>query len=263
MPPPAPRCCGGRLFITAARLGEANMPIETPTIASTSANGRNGEVDRQQRQQEEAQRGAEHPARREPARAEAVGQVSGGRAGDQHAERQRQHVDARPQRRVGEVVAVLGQPDALQPDDQHEHQPAARDRREERRERPERERADAEQRQAEHRLGDASLDRRERDQARHAGAQQPEHPRAAPAGGVAAVGPDAVGDRHHDQDQPERERDVAPPVDGARVWACCAPRASGTPTPCRTAPPAPRSGTPGASRSAPAGRRGPARRTCR
>ena len=42
MPPPAPRSCGGRLFITAARLGEANMPIEMPTIASTSANSANG-----------------------------------------------------------------------------------------------------------------------------------------------------------------------------------------------------------------------------
>ena len=30
MPPPAPRSPGGRLFITAARLGEANMPIEMP-----------------------------------------------------------------------------------------------------------------------------------------------------------------------------------------------------------------------------------------
>ena len=30
MPPPAPRSPGGRLFITAARLGEANIPIEIP-----------------------------------------------------------------------------------------------------------------------------------------------------------------------------------------------------------------------------------------
>ncbi len=38
IPPPAPRSPGGRLFITAARLGEANIPIEMPTSASTSAN---------------------------------------------------------------------------------------------------------------------------------------------------------------------------------------------------------------------------------
>ena len=38
MPPPAPRSPGGRLFITAARLGDANSPIEIPFISSTSAN---------------------------------------------------------------------------------------------------------------------------------------------------------------------------------------------------------------------------------
>ena len=38
MPPPAPRAPGGRLFMTAARLGEANIPIEIPLSASTSAN---------------------------------------------------------------------------------------------------------------------------------------------------------------------------------------------------------------------------------
>ena len=38
MPPPAPRSPAGRLFITAARLGEANIPIEMPVSNSTSAN---------------------------------------------------------------------------------------------------------------------------------------------------------------------------------------------------------------------------------
>ena len=38
MPPPAPRSPRGRLFITAARFGEANSPIETPHSSSTSAN---------------------------------------------------------------------------------------------------------------------------------------------------------------------------------------------------------------------------------
>ncbi len=38
MPPPAPRSPGGRLFITAARLGEANSPIDTPISNSTAAN---------------------------------------------------------------------------------------------------------------------------------------------------------------------------------------------------------------------------------
>ena len=38
MPLPAPRSSGGRLFITAARLGEANMPIAIPISSSTSPN---------------------------------------------------------------------------------------------------------------------------------------------------------------------------------------------------------------------------------
>ena len=37
MPPPAPRSSGGRLFITAARLGEANIPIEIPLKARIAA----------------------------------------------------------------------------------------------------------------------------------------------------------------------------------------------------------------------------------
>jgi hypothetical protein len=59
---------------------------------------------------------------------------------------------------------VLGQPDPLQPDDQHEHQAAARDRGKERRKGAEREGADAEQRQAEHRIARAPLDDHERDE---------------------------------------------------------------------------------------------------
>ena len=38
MPPPAPRSPGGKLFITAARLGDANNPIEIPSNNSTAAN---------------------------------------------------------------------------------------------------------------------------------------------------------------------------------------------------------------------------------
>ena len=39
IPPPAPRSPAGRLFMTAARLGEAKRPIEAPISASTAANG--------------------------------------------------------------------------------------------------------------------------------------------------------------------------------------------------------------------------------
>ncbi len=38
MPPPAPRSPVGRLFMTAARFGEANMPIEIPLSARIAAN---------------------------------------------------------------------------------------------------------------------------------------------------------------------------------------------------------------------------------
>ena len=37
MPPPAPRSPAGRLFITAARLGEANNPIEMPVSSRIAA----------------------------------------------------------------------------------------------------------------------------------------------------------------------------------------------------------------------------------
>ena len=37
MPPPAPRSAAGRLFITAARLGEAKRPIEIPFSSRTAA----------------------------------------------------------------------------------------------------------------------------------------------------------------------------------------------------------------------------------
>ena len=92
MPPPAPRCSGGRLFITPARFGEANAPIERPSRSRIAANSPVGEVDRQLLEQAEGDRRDEHPAGREGRGAVAVGQVAGDRPGDQEAERQRQHV---------------------------------------------------------------------------------------------------------------------------------------------------------------------------
>ena len=60
---------------------------------------------------------------------------------------------------------MLRQPDALEPDDQHEHQAAPGHRGEEGGERPEGERAHPEQRQPEHGVGDAALHEHKRDQA--------------------------------------------------------------------------------------------------
>ena len=60
-----------------------------------------------------------------------------------------------------EVVAVLGQPDPLQPDDQDELEAAATHRGEQRSEVAGREGADAEELEVEHRLVDAQLDHAE------------------------------------------------------------------------------------------------------
>ena len=117
-----------------------------------------GEVDGQQQQPDEARAEHEHPGGGEPARAEAVGQVAGDRARDQEGDRERQQVDARPQRRLDVVVAVQRQPDALQPDDEHELQSAAGDGGDEPGRAAGGEGADAEQAELEHRLGHPALD---------------------------------------------------------------------------------------------------------
>ena len=44
IPPPAPRSLGGRLFITPARLGEANIPMETPLRNRHAANSGYGKL---------------------------------------------------------------------------------------------------------------------------------------------------------------------------------------------------------------------------
>ena len=74
MPDPAPRCWGGRLFMTPARLGEPKTAMDRPVRNRSSAEEPVGEVDRQQLEQDEAERGAEHPAGGEGTGAEAVGQ---------------------------------------------------------------------------------------------------------------------------------------------------------------------------------------------
>ena len=194
------------------------MPIAAPINSRISPERQIREVRRQQQQQSEPDRGQHHSRGGERARAEAIRQVARRRSGAQHPDRQRQHVDAGVQRGLGEAVAVLGQPDALQPDDQDEHQAAACDRRQEGGQRSERERPDAEQRQTEHRIPRTLLDDHEGDQRHESGAEQGEHPGAAPADGVSVGRTDAVGDRDHDQDQPEREGHVPPPVDRRRPW---------------------------------------------
>ena len=114
-------------------------------------------------------------------RAIAVGQVAGQRARDQEAGGEREQVDARPQRRVGEVVSVQRQPDALQPDDQHELQAAACHGDQQGGDAAGSEGADPEESEAEHRLGDARLDDHEGDQQYEPGRETAEHDRIGPA----------------------------------------------------------------------------------
>ena len=106
-----------------------------------------------------------------------------------------------------EVVAVQRQPDPLQPDDQHEHQPAAAERGQQAGEDAGRERPDPEQLQRN--IGSAtlvSMKHEERCSSATPG------PRQANTIGLvqpivsAAVRLDPVGDADHDEDQPERRR---------------------------------------------------------
>ncbi len=109
------------------------------------------------------------------------------------------------------------QPDALEPDDQHELEAAPGDRAQQGGEVAAGEHRVAEEPQREHGFGDPALDHAEH--AEHGGAaEQPgQDPRVGPAHGVPAVGLDAVGDRGEQRGQADGEGDVAPPVDAARA----------------------------------------------
>ena len=60
IPEPAPRCWGGRLFITPARLGEPNEPIVSPMTAEDRPEDPVREVDREKLERQERCRGADH-----------------------------------------------------------------------------------------------------------------------------------------------------------------------------------------------------------
>ena len=64
--------------------------------------------------------------------------------------------------------------------------------------------------------GDLGLDDAEGDQQDHADDRARRAPRIGPAHGVVPVGLDPVGDPDHDQDETDREGDVAGPVDAGR-----------------------------------------------
>ena len=131
IPEPAPRCSRGRLFITAARLGDPNDAITSPVKNSRSANSQYGKLTGSSSSSTNATAVPIIPPvanGRAPNRSD---KIPDNGPDDQEPDRQRQHRQPRPQRRAREVVAVQRQPDPLEPDDQHEHQPAAAQRRQE------------------------------------------------------------------------------------------------------------------------------------
>jgi len=176
-----------------------------------------GEVHREQFEEPEGRGGHHHAAGGEGPRAEPVGQPAGSRPGHQEADGQRQHRDPGPQRGLLEAVAVHGQVDALQPDDQDEHQPAAAQAGQQAGQVPGRERPDPEQREPEHRLGHPRLDHAEEREHGQAAEDQRQHQRAGPAHRVPAVGLNAVGDPGQHRDQTHGEGHVAPPVQRGRT----------------------------------------------
>jgi len=177
------------------------------------ANGAYSKFGRQRQQQQERGARTDHAAGCEPARPETIRQIARNRSRDQESGRERQHVDAGPQRRRGVRVSALRQPDALQPNDQHEHQTAAPDRRQKAGQICRRELPIGEQLQTKHRIADAALDQNEGGHQRDSGAQLGQHSRIRPAHRVARVRLNRVGDGDQHQHDPGRIGEVAPPID--------------------------------------------------
>ena len=180
IPDATPRWSGGTLPMIADVFGAENIPCPIPLSNSRPRELGVGEVHRDQQQTDERDGHDEQSGRGEQPGAEPVRKEPGHRAGDQEAHGEREHEDAGPQRRPVEAVAVQRQPDALQPDDQHELEATASDRRQQRGEVPGGEGTDAEQPEPEHRLGDPVLGDTEHDEQRDPGRQ---------AGDDARVGP--------------------------------------------------------------------------
>ena len=76
-------------------------------------------------QQNEGERRQHQAARGKRASAVAVREEAADRPRGQEPDGEGDHIDARPERSLLEAVAVQGEPDPLQPDDQHEHQTAS------------------------------------------------------------------------------------------------------------------------------------------
>ena len=114
-----------------------------------------------------------------------------------------------------------GQPDALEPDDEHELQAASGDGHDEGGHAAGGKGPDAEQAELNERVGHLGLDDDEGHQEEDAAGEQADHERVGPAHGVAAVGLDAVGDGDQDGRQADGEGDVPPPVDPTATLPAC------------------------------------------
>ncbi len=123
------------------------------------------------------------------------------------------HVDPRPEGGALEAVTVLGQPDALQPDDEHELQPASAEGTQQIGDVAGGEGPDPEQVQPEHGVLGRQLDMDEEGQKGEATDDGAQYERVGPPHGVAAVGLDAVDDPGQEGYETHRERDVAGPVE--------------------------------------------------
>ena len=170
------------------------------------------EVDRQEGQQHKAHHLDEHACRRKDARPEAVREPATQRDHQDKADEQGQQVDAGPQGGDIKIVAMERQPDALQPDDEHELQAAARDAGQEAAGIAGREGTDFKEVQAKHGVRDALFDKNEGHQQDDTQDDAPDDEWAAPAGRSPAIGLDAVGDAEQKDRRAKGEGDVAGPV---------------------------------------------------
>jgi hypothetical protein len=208
IPDAAPRARAGAAFMTPVVLGAVKSPKPIPFGQQECTERGVGEVDGQGHEQAEARRRQHHPAGGEGPDAVTVGEPPGHRPGHQKAGREREHVDAGPQRCPVEAVAVQGQPDALEPDDEHELEAAASDRGQQCGHAPGGEGPQAEQRHVERGIGHPALDPDEQNQQGHPAPDGADHRRIGPTHGVATVRLDPVGDPGQDGDEPGGEGDV-------------------------------------------------------
>ena len=122
-----------------------------------------------------------------------VAQPARQRPGHEETDSQRQQEDARPQRRALVAVAAVGEPDALQPDDEDELQPTARHRGQEACEVAEGEGPDLEQTHVQHRVLGPRLDDDEGYEQGDPAEELGQDRRGGPAHRARAVRLDAVG----------------------------------------------------------------------